>query len=142
MQAIEALAAEGGDQRRVDVEDALGPLGRERLAQDAHKAGEDDHLRAALAQRPAQRILEGLLTAAGAPLDDDALYARARRALEGIGLGIARRDEDDLTARDLSGRLRVEQRLQVRSAAGDEHGDPCFQHRTTFSSPSVISPMT
>ena len=57
------------------------------------------------------------------PLDDDALYARARRALEGIGLGIARRDEDDLTARDLSGRLRVEQRLQVRAAAGNKNGD-------------------
>ena len=92
--------------------------------------------------RTAQRRLEVLLAAAGAPLDDDALHARACSALQGVCLRVARRDKDDLAAWDFSGRLRIEQGLQVRSTAGDEHCDPRFQHRTTFSSPSVISPMT
>ena len=44
LQAIHALAAEGGDQGGMDIQDPAGPLAGEVLAEDAHEARQDDEL--------------------------------------------------------------------------------------------------
>ena len=140
-QAIHALAAEGGDQGRMDIQDAPRPLLCKFCAEDDRKACEENEVDLLLAQQHGKLVFKRLLPTGGR--EHARRNTRVFRPRERIGPRAGRNDQHDLAVRHFSVTLRVEQRLQIRAAAGDQHGDAggC-QHSSTFSSPNTISPMT
>ena len=120
--SIAPHAREGGQQRRVDVEDPVGEARHEARVEDRHVAGEHDELDAPArpASRPWRRRArrappnsERRKTRDGTPAACGALE-RARR-----GLVAGHGDDLDLAAVDA-----VEQRLEVRALARGEDADP------------------
>ena len=144
LEPVEAPAAEGGDQRGVDVEDALREAGGEVRREDGQEAREDEHVDALRFERGEQPFLEFRLIPAVLPGHDDGRHAGLGRALEGVDAGPARHDEGDPPAFELPAFLGVEEGLQIGPAAGYQNGDTRFFHHssTTFSSPRTISPIT
>ena len=140
-QAVVALAAEGGDQRGVDIDDALFPPCGKVRAEDAHKARKDDHLYPGIFQLPADGRFKLRLGSAVLPAYGDRADARLLRPLQGIGPGIAGEDKNNLTVLQLSLRLGVQQSLEIGAAAGHKHSNFCFQHICTLSSLSTMLPM-
>ena len=140
-QAVIALAAEGGDQGGVDVDDALIPSCGEVRAEDAHKARQDDHLYPGLFQFPADGSFKRFLGSAVLPAYRDGFYARLLRPLQGIGPGIAGENKDDFPVFQLSLRLGVQQGLKIGASAGHKHSNFRFQHICTLSSLSTMLPM-
>ena len=119
-------AGEGGQERRMDVDDALREAVEERLRQQMHVPGEDDELDAVLLEPGCEH--EVALGPVGVAVE------RERR---GRDAGLARADERVRVApvrRDRRDRQpRVEQRLQVGAVAADEHADHAIR-------PITVSP--
>ena len=126
----------------MDVEDTLGPARGEIGAEDAHVARKDDEFDSPLLQQCGNTRFRRFLRAELPRRDDGGLNPGAAGALEREGVRAAGDDEDDLAAPEYAAALRVDERLQIRPAAGDEYGDPGLQHRITPLSAEAISPMT
>src|SRR5262245_26171804 len=89
----------------------------------AHEASEHHELDATLVEQPMQLVLEGLACGERLVIDDKLRLARLTRPRECRRLGAIRDHSHDLAGRERAARFRVEQRLQIRSAAADEDCD-------------------
>ena len=75
------------------------------------------------------------------PGDDGAGDVRLVGPGDGPDAGLVGNDQGEDPAVEVPTPLGVDESLEVGAAAGDQHGDPGRQHRTTRSSPMTISPM-
>ncbi len=100
----------------MDVQDPPGKAVQKRLAEQAHVAGENDELHAALPE-PLRQLLVSAFTALELGRRERAsLDAGLCGAVQAFRLRVVGGDRDDRQAG-------VEQRLQVRSLAADQHAD-------------------
>jgi hypothetical protein len=134
-------AGERGQEGRVDVEDAPGEGVEQHRRHEAHEARHADPLDAVCAEEVDQGGvvgLPGLSLARREPLRGDAGGAGA---LEAVGVALVRHDQGHTETR---GRTRgVDQRLQVRAGAADQHRDRDGHTITaSFVSSSTTSPST
>ena len=110
-QAVIALAAEGRDQRRMDVDDPVFPLLAEGVGQDGHEAGQHNQVNFALLQKLRERRgvvfpIRKVLAAQHAGRDTG-----LGRALERERIRIGGKHEAQAAAGDLAPALRVDERL-------------------------------
>jgi hypothetical protein len=136
-----ALAAERGDQRGVHVQNPrIAPTKSRRRSGWRETPPDHDQsaLRTAAAPRAAfpsnsacWRSPSGRRRRGNRPP-----FARAQR----VGAGLSETTRTISPFGNFRRRSRVDERLQVGAAAGDEHGDFRLQHSTT-PSPETISPM-
>ena len=105
------------------------------IPQHVEKARQHDVVRLEPLERGDDRLV--VIGAGGVGLPRDHLGGDARLfgALEREGPLLRGDDPGELGARQLSARLRVDERLQIGPAARNEHHDP-FQHSSTPRSPS------
>ncbi len=123
----DVVAAVCGQQRRMLV-DHLGRAAiEERSREHAHEAGEHHQVGLEHAQYTEQPALPGrphggTRLRRGAGQRHKGTGDRvAKRTLEPIGIGAVAQHQHDLSA-ERAGVARVDQRLQVRATAGDQHG--------------------
>ena len=90
---VEAL--EGGEEGRVNVEEAVVPRLDEAGAQDPHEAGEADEVGAVGVDHRVQRVLERLAGGVGAPVDEAGGDAGALGPRQGAGARRVGGGEDD-----------------------------------------------
>ena len=115
------------------VDDAPGIQGGEILREDAQESGQHDQVGPVLLQRLNQFAFEGLLAAAAFLVDLQALDPGLDRALHGVGAEPVAHDQRDLSVRNLSPGFGIQDRLEVRSAAGDQYSDSGFlAHASLF----------
>ena len=107
----------------MDVDDALGPLFRKILTQNAHKARQNDKFNAVSFQFLRNGSLKASLTAQFLSGADHAGDAGILRPLQGIGAGIACQHQSDAPAVEPSARLCVNEGLQIGAAAGNKYRD-------------------
>ena len=142
VEAIVALAPEGGKQGGVHVQDAAGIVPHEILGQDAHEPRQNDELHAVFFQQPQDFLLKGFLGAA-LPLGHMAGNVRVFRPFQGVGVGAGCNNGHELHMGQPARRFRIDQGLQIGAAAGHQHGGARRTHAiTTPSSPLTISPST
>ena len=142
LQAVHALAAEGGDEGGVHIEDALRPLADKALGQNGEEARQDDDVDLVFRQLQREGGLKGLLAHLLSG-DGDTGHAMVGGPGQCVCRFVAGADQNDLPVGDAALLLGLQQGLQVGAAAGDQHGDiGFFQHKVTRSSLSTISPMT
>jgi hypothetical protein len=114
-------AGEGGEQRRVDVDDAIAEAGDEGLAEQLHVASEDDEAGGPrldpLGHRGVTRLAVGEL----GTRKDAGLHAGVPRPLQRPGGGLVGADADHLDP--LAPVQRVEDRLQVGPRPGGQHNE-------------------
>ncbi len=140
LEPVVALAAERGDQGRVDVDDPLRPLLDEVLGQDGQKARQEDEVRLVFPELFQQAGFKVRL-AQLLPGHGEAGHAVVFGPLQGVGPGGTGEHHHDLPVGDLPALLGLEQGLQIGAAAGDQDGNARLaQHSTTRSSPETISP--
>ena len=140
-QTVETLAAEGGDQGGVDVQDALGISGGEILGEDGHEARQNDDLNAVGGEDFLQLFFKSRLGAALLFQNHGGVDTGLFSPLQSVGIGVVGNHQHDLAAVE-HGALGVDQCLQVGAAAGDQNCDFGFHSRITFSSFSMMVPMT
>ena len=140
-QSVEALAAEAGDQTGMDIEDPLGVGGGEILRKDGHKTGQNDHFDAVVGQHFLQLFFKSRLGAAFLFQHRFGGDAGLLCPFQGIGTGGIGYHQSDLTGMQHTS-LGIDQCLQVGAAAGDQNRDFGFHSRITFSSFSMMEPMT
>ena len=109
-QAVEALAAEAGDQAGVDVQDAPGVAGGKIRRQNCHKARQDNQLDTVGRKDFLQLRLKRRLGAAFPLCHQGGVDARLLRPLQGIGSGVVGHHQHDFAA-DQGLSLGVDQRL-------------------------------
>ena len=125
----------------MDVQNAPGVAGGEGFREDGHEARQNDDLNAMGGEKLLQPFLKGRLGAAFLFQHHGGVDARLFRPFQGVGLPVVGDHQHDLAAvQDLA--LGVDQRLEIGSAAGDQHRDFGFHSRITFSSLSTMEPMT
>jgi hypothetical protein len=109
-------------QRRMDVEDRIRKRVEERRADDAHITGQAHQTDIACAQLARQRLVVVDPGRPAAMADADRLDPRRARALERAG-AFDIRDHDGNRRVEASVCDRVDERLQVAAAPGDEHAE-------------------
>ena len=114
---------EGGQQRRVDVEHAAGPVPDEPRRQQPHEAGEADEIDAVCFEHRLHRALERLaVLAMRGVIDDRGRHPGGAGVQQAAGIGTVRQNERDLRREGLRpGGL--DQRGHVGAAAGNEDGN-------------------
>jgi len=119
-----AQALERREQRRMDVDDAMGEGVEERFLDDAHVAGEDDPLGTVLAQKLDQRdfAFRAELGLERRREQRGSGEAISRGVLEDDGVRDVAGDEDDFGV-ELSRENRLLQRDKVAAFAGTEDGE-------------------
>ena len=100
-------AAEGWQQRRMNVDQAVAPIVKECLGDQAHESGQAGELGARRADRCAERLVERLARWKIVMIDDDRLDTRGARAIETGGVGVVR-DDDDYLGRKVGRRTGVD----------------------------------
>src|SRR5690348_4537767 len=124
----------------MDVDHAVMPGVDESAPEDAHEAGEADELDACLLERAVERRVEGVTIGEVAVSNDPRRDLGARRALEALSIGAIGNHQDDL-GRIVAHRARVDQRLKVGAAAGDQHAGPQPGHaRSVLTRWALASP--
>lgn len=116
----------------MDVHDAVRKRPAERRPKHAHEPGEADERHAAafelLDQRPIVIVARGIV----AMRDHQRLDARRARPLEALGIGAIRNHDGDRRVERAVLR-RVDERLQIAPASGDQNGqegDGAVSHRS------------
>ena len=138
VESVKALAAEGGDEGGVDVQNGIG-VGVDQLRrQDVHKPCQHHQANVQLLELLGQRHGHGLVGRKILPVDDIAGDARLFCPFQGEGVWGGGDDGGDLAVRNLAPSLGVDERLQIGAAAGDQHCDA--HHYSCTSTPS--SPLT
>ena len=123
LQSIEAGAAEGWDQGRMNVDDT-SLVGTDDFLRNHHQtACQNYQIRAAVLQSLQKRRVKGLCAAAFFPGNADCGNSMLLRPLQGVRLRIVADDGYDLCIPDPSCVYRVQDRLQVRAAAGYQNCD-------------------
>ena len=110
---------EGGQQRRVDVDDAVAEAGDEVLAQQLHVAGEGDEVRLAGLDPVAERVVAPGPVGELAEREDRRLDPHRPRPLQRPRFDLVGADPRHLDP--LAPVQRVEDRLQVGPTAGSQH---------------------
>ena len=115
-------AGKRGQQRRMDVEDAVRKRAKKRIADETHEAGEADELDASPLQKVRQRAVVGVavgIIARGEVkrLDSGVAGALQTGRLSAIG------DDDRNPRVEPPGSDRVDDRLKVAAAPGDQYAD-------------------
>ena len=123
--AVHAGAAEGGDQRGVDVDDAAGEVGRH--GGEFQEAGHGDVVDAGVAAGGEDGVAEGFVAGAAggeiAAANDCVWGCRLSSAkLKSAGFGDAGDDEADVD-RQLAFGCEVDEILERAAGAGDEDGE-------------------
>src|SRR3954470_4056508 len=121
-------AGEGGQQRRVDVDDPPREAADEGRAEDLHEAREHDQLDPALLEPVRERAVALRAVGVVARGEDGRRNARGSSALQPAGLRAIGDDCHDLDP--VAPMRRVEDRLEVRALARDHHRDPHVTGRT------------
>jgi hypothetical protein len=114
---------EGGQQRRVHVQTAAGVALEDRRPQQAHVPGRDHDVDAPIAEEIRDRPVEVVPVGEVSRLHHGGFDAGCTRAIEGLDAGAVRKHERDQRTADGV----IEEGLQVRPGAGNEHRDP-FPH--------------
>src|ERR687887_1353069 len=105
-----------GQERRMDIDDALGKALEERLREQGHVTGEDDEVNTPELEPVRELAVACLTVGVAVQLEDAGRDPGGRRALERRHAGLVGRDCRNRQAG-------VDQRLQVRAPAGDEDAD-------------------
>ena len=131
LQTVHPLPAEGRDQGGVNIQDAPGPAGGEVRREDGEEARQDDKVHPVLGKKLRKGGLKRLpapqgLGRQGLPRDAEALGPR-----QGVGSLPVRDHKDDLPMGDAPLAPGVQQGLEIRAAAGDQHRDPCLFHASS-----------
>ena len=109
-------AGELRQERRVHVDDAVGEAIEKRRREEVHVTGEDDQVDPAQLEPLGQLAIAGLTVGIAVELEDAVRNSRCVGAFEcGCVAAVGRHGGDRQAG--------VDQRLQVRSVAGDEHPD-------------------
>jgi hypothetical protein len=116
-----AEARKRGQQRRVDVHDPSAEAAYEAGRQELHEAREHHELHVARLQPGRERLVTASAIRLVREREHRRLDARRLRALEAARLRAAGGDSRDLDVRALE---IIDQRLEVRPLAGDQHCDP------------------
>src|SRR5262249_31704339 len=142
--ALRVDAGEGREQRRVDVQDAVGEASDESGRQDAHEAGEDHRLDGVLGEDAEERVLEGLAPREELVVDGERGLPRRLRARQRPGARPVRHHAGDLGGGERAARLRVEERLEVGPGSGDEDAEShcCAANSTSPAERATTSPTT
>ena len=142
MQPIVSLAAESGQESGMHVQDAAWITLYECFRQDAHEARQNDHLNVILFQISQDFRFKILLTPA-LPLGYAGGDAGFLRAFQGVSVRPRSDDRHKFHVGQFPRLLRVDERLQIGAAAGDQHGGSDRAHaRITPSFPSTTRPST
>src|SRR5260221_2292014 len=115
-------AAEGRQQRGMDVDEPIARELDEGLAENPHDAGEAHECIAGRLQRGVERGVEFVARRMVAVRNHLRRNARLRSAPEPLRIAAVRQHEPDLR-REVALHAGVDQRLQVRAAARDQHGN-------------------
>ena len=111
LQTVHPLAAEGGDQRGMHIQDAGGPAGGKVRTEDGEEACQNDEVDLMRRQQVGQGRLKGRLTAAALGGDRLGGNAGVGRPGQGVGSFIGGDHQRDLSVGQQSRRLRVQQCL-------------------------------
>ena len=123
LEAIKALAAEGRNQRRVDIENPVAVPGDHLLPQNGEEAREHHQLRPASLQLGQKGLVKGFGGGVSLPADHRRGHPLRGRPLQRIGVRPRGDDLDDPAVQDRSRLLCVQQGLQVGAAAGHQNGN-------------------
>src|SRR3954469_9871483 len=113
---------EGREQRRVDVHDAAGKAADEGRAEDLHEPGQDDQLGPALLEPGRKGVVAVAAVGVVGGGEDTRRDAGGAGAVEPARLRAVGAHGDDLHA--VAPVRRVEDRLEVRALARDQHRHP------------------
>ena len=116
-QSVVTLAAERGNQGRMDVENPVRPGGRKSLAEDSHEACQDDEVDPALLKQKIQICFKG-----GA-FQHGGLYTGSGSTFQRKSFGVIGYDEHNLAAAKDTGLFCIQKRLEIGPAAGNQNGD-------------------
>ena len=127
MQPIEALTAEGRNQRGMHIYDTLRVCSCKVFAEDGHKACQNNHINAIFRKNRLHGFLIRKLC-----FKFFALYHNRRdivfcRSCQCISLIIACQHQCDFAAGDFPSFCRINQCLQICAAAGNEYGNLCLR---------------
>ena len=112
-----------GQQRRVDIQNPVREGLDQRGAHQTHVARQADQIDGSCAEQSGERLVVGVAVGILAWVDVDRLDARVTRATEPGGVG-AVGDHHGNPGVEPAVPDGVDDRLQVRTAAGDEDGQP------------------
>jgi hypothetical protein len=113
---------EGRQKRRVDVHDPIGKRLEQRRADQPHEAGETDERDVSRAQLARERAIVVVARGKVARQHDERLDTGGLRACESGRLSAIRDDHGDLGVESSIGDG-VADRLQIRAAPGNQHGE-------------------
>ena len=111
LQTVHPLAAEGGNQRGMHIQDAGGPAGGKVRTEDGEEACQNDEVDLMRRQQVGQGGLKGRLTAAALGGDRLGGNAGVGRPGQGVGSFIRGDHQRNLSVGQQSRRLRVQQCL-------------------------------
>jgi hypothetical protein len=123
-------AGEGGQQGRVDIDDAVGEGAKEFAFQDAHEAGEDDEIYLCVLEDGDEALL-GFFIELGAEFsgrDEYGFEVVALREGEDAGVLDIAGDDDDFHG-GAGARAVPREGIEVRSFAGAEDSESSFPHQ-------------
>ena len=111
MQPVEAVAAEGRDQRGMHVDDAVLVALNQRFIEDNHESCEDDQVCLLLLQNLDECLGIGLVVRVVLPRDNPSGNPRIFGAFQRESVRVGGDHTGDLTALDGAGFLRIDERL-------------------------------
>ena len=141
-QSVEALAAEGRDQGRMNVDDPFRIRFCKAFRQNGQKARQHDQIHPVFPEQRHEPVLKRFLAAAVLFGHGHAGNPGCRRPFQRVDPGLVGDHKNDLPALQRAAPLGIDQCLQIRTAAGDKHRDSGLHSRITFSSFRMISPIT
>ena len=125
--SIAPTAGEGREERGMHVQDPAREAPDELRAEQLHEAGEHHQVHGQPVEPVPQRLVARAAVGVVGDREHRGVHPGAAGALEPARLGAARRHAHHLDRSRSAGQLAsvdaVEQRLEVRSLAGDEYGD-------------------
>ncbi len=138
VQAVKPVAAEGGDQAGMNVQNPMVVGVNHVFRQNGEEPCQHHQLNGVLLQQGQQPLpVQGRVFALF--LSQDAAFnAGGLRPLKGIGLGSGGNHQGKVHVRQLPGGLGIDDGLQIGASAGYQHGH--VYHSTTPFSPATISP--
>ena len=139
MESIAALAAEGRDQRGMNIEYRVGICLYQLICDNDHKSGHHHQADIQLPEGIHQCHSHLPCGTEVLPGDGDTGNPRLLGTLQGIGVRIGGNHGGNLTVWNLTAPFRINQRLQIGAAAGDKNRD--IYHSSTPFSPATHLPM-
>ena len=137
MMAVHARPAERRNQRRMDVDDPMLIRPNDLAAQNRQITRQHDQIRVRRFQLLENDVVESLVAPRLLFADKFRRNAVLFRPLKGKRFRCVGKHQNDLPV-DGSGFHRVDERLQIRAAAGAEHRNPLAHSRTSLSPSAAV----